>query len=104
MQEVAELVDGVLGSAKVRTTTYAELVGELDGPRDELDLAFANACDELEGRWFITDYPADQAALARLTSDGTAARFEMVIDGVEIAALRSECSSIKDSNNGSMQL
>ena len=36
---------------------------------------------------FITDYPADQAALARLNpaDPNTAARFELVIDGLEIA-------------------
>ena len=85
MREVAELVDDVLGPTEVRNATYAELVGDLDRPREELDLAFANACDELVGRWFITDYPAEQAALARLASDTAAARFEMVIDGVEIA-------------------
>ena len=34
----------------------------------------------------MTDYPADQAALARMNPDGqTAARFELVIDGIEIA-------------------
>ena len=41
------------------------------------------------GRIFVTDYPADQAALARVTTDATAAavaaRFELIVDGVEIA-------------------
>ena len=41
------------------------------------------------GRVFITDYPADQAALARLvrtpTGRSVAARFELIIDGVEVA-------------------
>ena len=39
------------------------------------------------GRFFITDYPADQAVLARIDpKDPTVAcRFELVIDGVEIA-------------------
>ena len=52
-----------------------------------MDLAFAEACERLTpGRFFITDYPADQAALARINPNGkTAARFELVIDGVEVA-------------------
>ena len=39
------------------------------------------------GRYFITRYPAAQAALARLCPDdpSVAARFELVIDGVELA-------------------
>ena len=88
MFEVADLVDKVLGAQPYQRLTYAELVGPVNSrPRDELDLAFADACASLSpGRFFITDYPADQAALARLNSDGTsAARFELVVDGVEIA-------------------
>jgi elongation factor P--(R)-beta-lysine ligase len=39
-----------------------------------------------EGLCFITDYPAEQAALARLRGrPPVAARFELVIDGVELA-------------------
>ncbi len=39
------------------------------------------------GRVFVTEYPAQQAALARLNSANpeVAARFELVVDGVEIA-------------------
>ena len=37
-------------------------------------------------RFILSDYPADQAALARLSSDGEAAeRFEMFADGLELA-------------------
>lgn len=88
MYEVGELVDTLLGAQPYQRVTYGELVGELEGrPRDELDMAFAQACENLSpGRFFVTDYPADQAALARLNPGGlTAARFELVIDGVEIA-------------------
>lgn len=88
MDEVAELVNEVLGAASYTTVTYAELVGELDRPRDELDLAFAEATAALcPGRFFVIDYPADQGALARLKPDNpaVAARFELVIDGVELA-------------------
>ena len=58
--------------------------------RDLLDLLVTHAIDALgAGRVFITDYPADQAALARLVQDsegrGVAARFELIIDGVEVA-------------------
>ena len=88
MDEVAELVDQLLGAKPYQQLSYTDLVGPLgDRPRDELDLAFARACERLSaGRFFITDYPAEQAALARLNPDGlTAARFELVVDGVELA-------------------
>ena len=86
MAEVAQLVDVVLGVGEYRVLTYADLVGDRARPRADLDLAFAAACEGISGRAFITDYPADQAALARLNDDGqTAARFELVVDGVELA-------------------
>jgi lysyl-tRNA synthetase class 2 len=90
MTEVAELVERILGAGDIRTITYTELVGEdavarLDAAA--LDLRFSEAADALEGRWFITRYPAEQAALARLCADDPrfAARFELVVDGVELA-------------------
>lgn len=63
---------------------------------DDLELALGEWHDLVMGRLvvpalgrdgpcFITAYPRDQAALARIRPDGTAARFELVIDGVEIA-------------------
>lgn len=88
MHEVADLVDLMLGPKPYQRLSYADLVGDAkERPRDALDLAFAEACEGLTpGRFFITDYPTDQAALARINPDGqTAARFELVIDGVEIA-------------------
>ena len=88
MAEVTELVDLVLGSQPVRTLTYKDLVGTLSGDRDVLDLRCADAIAKLgQGRFFITEYPAEQAALARLDAANAeiAERFELVIDGVEIA-------------------
>jgi lysyl-tRNA synthetase class 2 len=88
MSEVGALVDLVLGPADYRSIPYAELVGPLDPGAEELDLAFSRAVDGLgEGRFFITRYPAAQAALARLCEDDPtcAARFELVVDGVELA-------------------
>ena len=88
MYEVADLVDTLLGPKPYQRLTYEDVVGKTEGrTRDALDLAFAEACERLTpGRFFITDYPADQAALARINPDGqTAARFELVIDGIEIA-------------------
>lgn len=96
MAEVAALVDAVLGPAPCRTLSYAEVVARapaaavpdaLDA-REALDLRFANGLDTLgAGRWFVTDYPADQAALARLSprDASVAARFELVVDGLELA-------------------
>lgn len=87
MAEVSALVDVVLGSAAYETVPYASLVGSLDASREALDLRFAQACAELRGRVFVVDYPAEQAALAKLhaTRPQFSARFELVIDGVEIA-------------------
>ncbi len=86
--EVACLVSLVLGPGDYETCTYASLVGAFNRPRAELDLRFVDALSSLgDGRYFITDYPAEQAALARLKSGdpAVAARFELVVNGVELA-------------------
>ena len=90
MNEVEALVERVLGPGECGRITYTELVGEealASLAADELDLRFSEASDALRGRWFITRYPADQAVLARLCPDdpSVAARFELVVDGVELA-------------------
>ena len=90
MQEVAALANTLLGEQPVNTVRYADLVGPMAGrDRSDLDLAFAEACEALQGRWFVMDFPPDQAALSRLYTDATgavaSARFEMVIDGIEVA-------------------
>jgi elongation factor P--(R)-beta-lysine ligase len=119
MDEVAALVDRVLGMQRSRTVTYHQLLREGAGVdafessvtdlvaalarlgvelspgaaadrRALLDLLVTQAIDALgAGRVFIVDYPADQAALARLVQDSdgraVAARFELIIDGVEVA-------------------
>lgn len=88
MAEVAALLDRVLGDGDIREVPYTELVGgDLSGTPADLDLRFSEACSRLEGRWFVTRFPADQAALARLHEDDprVAARFEVVVDGVELA-------------------
>ncbi len=57
--------------------------------RELIDLLFNNACEGLEGCFFITEFPADQAALARTHSTqhgyDVADRFELVINGLELA-------------------
>ena len=89
MTEVAALVDGLLGPAPYERMTYESLVGTVHGEPTELDLAYAEAVEALGPlRCFVTDYPASQAALARVRGDGgdaRAARFELIINGVEIA-------------------
>ena len=110
MTEVVALIDGLLGPASYERMTYESLVGTVHGERAELDLAYAEAVEALGPvRCFVTDYPADQAALARVrgagahsrgdnahsrgdnahsrgdNADARAARFELIIDGVEIA-------------------
>ncbi len=96
MGEVAELVDMALGPGAFETLSYEQVVrrappvpeaSSLD-PRDALDLAFATGIERLgPGRFFVTDFPADQAALARLRPENptVAARFELVVNGLELA-------------------
>lgn len=55
-----------------------------------LDLLFSHAIEprlaERQARMlFVHDYPASQAALARIDERGLAARFELYLDGVELA-------------------
>ena len=88
MAEVAALLDRVPGHEPIGEVTYTELVdGDFSGTPADLDLRFSDACSRLRGRWFVTRFPAEQAALARLHADdpGVAARFEVVVDGVELA-------------------
>ncbi len=88
MREVADLVQCILGPEPHRFLTYAELLAlHPTGPADT-DLRLVEALEKLgEQRVFITDYPADQAALARLRPGNPrlAARFELVVRGVELA-------------------
>ena len=82
MAEVAELVDLVLQApAEYSFHRYADIVPMSAEPH----LAYAEACERLPGRAFVTHFPASEAALARLHDDGTAARFELIVDGIEIA-------------------
>ena len=108
MREVAALVDLLLGEAPYVHLTCAQLLrarfdidlddtaalldvgaalGLAEPTRDEsFDLALADALRaETARRVFVTAFPADQAALARLGPDGRASRFELIVDGVEIA-------------------
>ncbi len=93
MAEVAELVNLVLGPGAFTTRPYADLLGPeaLGWSAEDQDLHLVHQLDSLvdagQRRVFITDYPAEQAALARLREDNpnVGARFELVVDGVEIA-------------------
>ena len=92
MAEVSEVIDLILGPGEYQTIPYKELLGsryeKLKNDRSELDLAFSLSFEELgTGRFFISDYPADQAVLSRIDPrDPTVScRFELVVDGVEIA-------------------
>jgi elongation factor P--(R)-beta-lysine ligase len=81
--------DEVLAAALVRLDIEVSSQAVLQR-RDRLDLLAEHALQKLgAGRVFIIDYPPDQAALAcvGVDADGRAVarRFELVIDGVEIA-------------------
>lgn len=108
MVEVAALVDALLGPAHYERRTYTWLLQDRfgvdaadhgaiveharrlglqgDDIGDAADLLVADAVAAIDAeRVFITAYPGDQAALARRNADGTAARFELVVRGLEIA-------------------
>ena len=108
MAEVAELVDALLGPGRYEQRTYAALLqgrfgidaADQDAIRacardlglgagdlgEATDLLAADAVAAVDAeRVFVTAYPAEQAALARVAADGTAARFELVVQGVEVA-------------------
>lgn len=109
MAEVADLVDVLLGPAGYERRSHGELIetrfgiaadayddgleaakglglagsGEVE---DALDLLLAEAIGSCrDQRLFITDFPPRLAALARLGPNGMAARFELVVEGVEVA-------------------
>lgn len=92
MEEVAALCDVLLGAGAYEHHTYADLVSQAPVVDVPAEIALSERVDRAisslpQGRHFITDYPAEQAALARLRpgDDTVAARFELIIDGVEVA-------------------
>ncbi len=116
MAETAELVCRCIGDRTPRMLSYRELFldtldidpfnatdgelqacarrhtdpGDLTADRDQwLDLLMSHAVEpRLAGMCFVYDYPATQAALARIARvDGidVAQRFELYVDGVELA-------------------
>jgi lysyl-tRNA synthetase class 2 len=118
MDEVAELVCACLGQRDWRKLTYRDLflqsigidpllaardeleqaararhdLGDMQGDRDVwLDLLLTHAVEPWlaqQGVCFVYDYPASQAALARIDRSGAAPvgqRFELYVDGVELA-------------------
>lgn len=108
MAEVAALVDSLLGKAPYESLACADLLRErfgvsIDNPHallelgdtlglaeprldEALDLALAEALRSEAGRRvFVTGFPAALAALARVGDDGRADRFELIVDGVEVA-------------------
>ena len=98
MRELAELIDALLGPSEYQRHTFARLVDlDIDSAgTDALDLAIANAISELgDKRVFVTGYPARQAALARI-SDGVASRFELVVDGLEVANGYHELTDVEE--------
>lgn len=87
MHEVAQLINLLLGPAEYEECSYGSLFdGDVTAASDdELDIAVSDAIASLgPRRVFVTDYPPRQAAMARVTNN-VAERFELVVDGIEIA-------------------
>lgn len=118
MEEVADLVGVCLGARPAQKFSYRQLFqerlgidpftapiaelealarqqldpGDLRGARDLwLDLLMSHVLEPQLGRGtldFVYDYPASQAALARIVNEGgvrVGQRFELYVDGVELA-------------------
>jgi elongation factor P--(R)-beta-lysine ligase len=117
MDEVEALVSTVLGETKYVRTSYRQLfldhlaidpftsattlladivkqnvetAGDLNNRNTLLDLLYSHVIEpNLQDAIFIFNYPASQAALARITEDeadnSVALRFELVMQGMEIA-------------------
>ncbi|MES2552587.1 MAG: EF-P lysine aminoacylase EpmA [Pseudomonadota bacterium] len=117
MDEVAELLTTALGPLEFTTTSYRQLfldhlaidpfsctdasltdlvrqtievTGDISSRDNLLDLLYSHVIEpQLQQPVFIFNYPASQAALARLTTDElgsqVALRFELVMHGMEIA-------------------
>ena len=106
--EVAALVDSLLGRARYESVACGDLLRrrfgiDIDDTRvllelgstlglaepsldEALDLALAEALGSVaERRVFVTGFPATLAALARVGDDGCAERFELIVNGVEVA-------------------
>ena len=86
----ADIDPFALDDAQLRGFAAQQGVTATDLERDDcLDLIASHVVYPQLGQGrvsFVTDFPASQAALARLNADGmTAARFEAFVDGVELA-------------------
>jgi len=116
MDEVARLIESVAGITGIEKRSYKAVFKryldlDINGASDELlaqtmrehievsgdydrdgwlNLLMSHCIEpQLKGAVFIYDYPASQAALAKVKQDGegvaVAARFELFVDGVELA-------------------
>jgi lysyl-tRNA synthetase class 2 len=98
MQLLSDIAAAVLGRGPAQRLTCREAferfagIDPLDGPRThlELDLLLTQRVEPQLGRGrptILCDYPADQAALARLRPGDppVAERFELYVDGIELA-------------------
>ncbi len=108
MDEVEQLIAGLIGIEGFHRLTYQDAfqktvgidpfsatevelekkAGQVSGQtsrNDLLDLILAEkVLPALKGAVFIYDYPADQAAMAKIRGD-VAERFELIINGIELA-------------------
>ncbi len=96
-------IDIFTADSKLLASTMRQHI-EVSGDYDKdgwLNLLMSHCIEpQLEGAVFIYDYPASQAALARVKQDhqgrNVAARFELFIDGVELANGYHELSDSKE--------
>lgn len=107
-QLTCALIDKLYKPEEIRRTSYRELVQEAYGlevstagpeqfleaargvathadAHNALDVLYDGALSDLSGRVLVQGFPASLASLAAIAEDGSADRFEVIINGIEIA-------------------
>ncbi len=120
------LIDQLLRPEETQRTTFRDLVQDTHGidvlacdqqalvraakrvaghadQHNALDLLYETALSELSDRVLVYDFPASLASLAALSSEGMAERFEIIIDGIEIANGCRELLDADELQNRSMR-
>ena len=107
-QLTCELIDQIYEPGEVRFTSFNELIRDTQGldiaecdqetlisaardiathadAHNALDCLYDRALSILPGRVLVYGFPASLASLAAFRDDGSADRFEVIIDGMELA-------------------
>ena len=82
--ETLELIELIIGKRPWQRLTYDEAMERFAGGNVFSELVWADLVEPHLTAHVVTHFPADQAALAK-TEEGRALRFEIYVDGIELA-------------------